>query len=122
MTLYKKHFGKKGEEIAADYLMDHDFEILEENFRSKFGELDIVAKKGNKLYFIEVKTRSNLKRGMPYEAVNKRKIHQIKKTATYFLLENDKYKDYKYVISVVSILIKDRAVDKLQFFENVDLW
>ncbi len=122
MTLYKKRFGKKGEGIAADYLIDRGFDIIEENFRSKFGEIDIVARKGNKLYFVEVKTRANRKRGMPYEAVNKRKIHQIKKAATYYLLENDKYKDFKYAISVISILMKDGAVDKLQFFENIDLW
>ncbi len=122
MTLYKKRFGKKGEEIAADYLIDNGFDIIDENFRSKFGEIDIVAQKDKKLFFVEVKTRSNLKRGMPYEAVNKRKIRQIKKAATYYLLENNKYKDCKYAISVISILMKDGTVDKLQFFENVDLW
>lgn len=120
MTLYKKHFGKKGEEIAVDYLTDNGFKILEKNFRSKFGEIDIIAQKGQKLFFVEVKTRSNLRQGMPYEAVNKHKIHQIKKAATYFLLEND-FKDYKYAISVISILMEDQMIDKLQFFESVDL-
>ncbi len=118
MTLYKKTFGKKGEEIAVNYLLENGFEILEKNFRSKFGEIDIVAQKGGKLFFVEVKTRSNLKRGMPYEAVNKHKIHQIKKAATYFLLEND-YKNYKYTISVISILMENQTVKKFQFFENV---
>ena len=119
MTLYKKNFGKQGEDIAFQYLIDHDFKIIDRNFRSKFGEIDIIAQKGNKLFFVEVKTRSNLKKGMPYEAINKRKIHQMKKASTYFLMQNN-YKDLKYTLSAFSILFINLNDYRLHFFESID--
>ncbi len=119
MTLYKKNLGKQGEDIAFQYLTDHDFTIIDRNFRSKFGEIDIIAQKGTIIYFIEVKTRANLDKGKPYEAVTPRKIHQLRKAATYFLLQHD-YKKFKHTISVISILFENQNVYQLQFFESID--
>ncbi len=119
MTLYKKNFGRIGEDIAFQYLIDHDFKLIDRNFRSKFGEIDIIAQKGNKIFFVEVKTRSNLKKGMPYEAINKRKIHQLKKASTYFLMQNN-YKSLKYTLSAFSILFINPNDYRLHFFESID--
>lgn len=119
MSLYKKNFGRMGENIAFQYLINHDFKIIDRNFRSKFGEIDIIAQKGNKLFFVEVKTRSNLKKGMPYEAINKHKIYQLKKASTYFLIQND-YKNLKCTLSAFSILFINQIDYKLQFFESID--
>jgi putative endonuclease len=117
MSLYQKNLGKTGEQLALKYLESAGFTILEKNFRSKFGEIDIVALKTRSLYFIEVKTRSNLRHGHPYEAVNKRKIYQIKKAANYFLLKND-YKAYKLKIGVFSILLKGE-ISEIKFWEDI---
>lgn len=119
MTLYKKNLGKQGEDIAVKYLTENNYVIVERNFRSKFGELDIVAEKNHKIYFIEVKTRSNLDKGLPHEAITKHKIHQLYKAATYFLLQHD-YRKFKYTIGVISILFKDQNNYHLQFFGSID--
>ena len=50
-------FGKWGEDVAANYLLEHDFEILARNWRHEHKEIDIIAQKDGKLYFAEVKTR-----------------------------------------------------------------
>ncbi len=118
MTLHNIQFGQRGEKIALDYLLDNKFVIITRNFRSKFGEIDIVAQKENKIYFVEVKTRANLKKGKPYEAIDNRKKYQMQKVATYFLLENN-YKKYKFTLSVISILFKDLDHFNLQFFESI---
>ncbi len=118
MSLYQKNLGKIGEDLALDYLKSHRFSILEKNFHSKFGEIDIIAEKNRCLFFIEVKTRSNLNHGAPYEAVNKRKIYHIKKVAQYYLLKNT-YSDYKLKIGVFSILIEKGKVD-LKFWGNIE--
>jgi len=118
MSLYQKNLGKTGEDLALNYLNSHDFSILEKNFTSKFGEIDIIAEKNHCLYFIEVKTRSNLNHGAPYEAVDKRKIYHIKKVAQYYLLKN-KFEDYKLKISVFSILIEGEKIG-LKFWESID--
>ncbi|MFA5769965.1 MAG: YraN family protein [Patescibacteria group bacterium] len=118
MSLYQKNLGKTGEDLALDFLKSHNYSILEKNFRSKFGEIDIIGEKNHCLYFVEVKTRSNLNHGAPYEAVNKRKIYHIKKAAQYYLLKN-KFEGYKLKISVFSILIEGEKID-LKFWDSID--
>lgn len=118
MSLYQKNLGKTGENLALDYLESNNFSVLEKNFHSKFGEIDIIAEKKHCLYFIEVKTRSSLNHGAPYEAVNKQKIYRIKKVAQYYLLKN-KYQDYRLKIAVFSILIEGEKID-IKFWDNID--
>ena len=74
-----QELGKSGEEIVATYLKRNGYKILEKNFRCKFGEIDLIAKKKGLLSFIEVKTRASGAYGLPSEAVNKRKIANITK-------------------------------------------
>ncbi|MEK7110099.1 MAG: YraN family protein [Patescibacteria group bacterium] len=118
MSLYQKNLGKIGEDLALDFLKSHNFSVLEKNFHSKFGEIDIIAKKKHCLYFVEVKTRSNLNHGAPYEAVNKRKIYHIKKASQYYLLKN-KFESYKLKIAVFSILIEGDKTD-IKFWDDID--
>jgi putative endonuclease len=118
MSHYLQNLGKTGENLASDFLKSHDYLILEKNFHSKFGEIDIIAEKNHCLYFIEVKTRSNLNHGKPHEAVNKRKISHIKKVAQYYLLKNS-YPDYKLKIGVFSILISEEKTE-MKFWDNID--
>ncbi len=118
MSLYQKNLGKTGEGLALDYLKSHSFSILEINFRSKFGEIDIIAEKKHCLYFVEVKTRSNTDHGAPYEAVNKRKIYHIKKVAQYYLLQN-KFEAYKLKIAVFSILIEGEKTE-IKFWDDIE--
>jgi putative endonuclease len=118
MSLYQKNLGKIGEDLAVDFLKSHSFSILEKNFHSKLGEIDIIAEKGHCLYFIEVKTRSNVNYGKPFESVNRGKIYHIKKAAQYYLLKN-KFEGYKLKISVFSILIEGKKID-IKFWEDID--
>jgi putative endonuclease len=118
MSHYLQNLGKTGENLALGYLKSHSFSILETNFRSKFGEIDIIAKKNHCIYFIEVKTRSNLDHGAPFEAVNKRKIYHIKKAAQYYLLKNS-YPDYKLKVGVFSILIEGEKTE-VKFWDDIE--
>ena len=117
MTLYLKNLGKIGEQKAVNYLKKGGFSILKRNFRSYGGEVDIIAKKNNSIYFIEVKTRSNLNKGYPYEAVNKLKISHMKRAANYFLLKSH-FKDYKLKLGVISILIMESKND-IKFYDDI---
>ncbi|MEK7177614.1 MAG: YraN family protein [Patescibacteria group bacterium] len=118
MSLYQKNLGKTGEDLAIDFLKSHSYSILEKNFRSKFGEIDVIAEKKHCLYFVEVKTRSNTYHGEPYEAVNKRKIYHIKKASQYYLLKN-KFEGYKLKIAVFSILIEGEKID-IKFLDDIE--
>lgn len=59
MTTQRRHFGDYGEKIVADYLIKRNFTILGTNFRIRGGEVDIIARSGNTVVFVEVKTRKN---------------------------------------------------------------
>lgn len=77
--------GKHGEELAAVYLQAQGYQIVFRNFYSKYGELDIVAKKNNLLVFVEVKTRTQDRFGTPGEAVDARKQKHMEYAAKYFI-------------------------------------
>ncbi len=77
--------GKSGEELAAGFLKTKGYKILEKNFKSKLGEIDIIAKHKNTICFIEVKTRASSLFGLPQESVNSRKQHKLSKVALGYL-------------------------------------
>lgn len=83
----KSEFGKIGEHISCKYLLKNNYIILDRNFYYNGGEIDIIAFdiEKNEIVFIEVKTRSNKKYGLPYEAVDSRKMTNIRKGMKYYL-------------------------------------
>ena len=97
--------GKIGEEEAVKFLKKNKYKIIERNFRTKFGEIDIIAKKGKEIFFIEVKTRKTISFGYPEESVDGRKLNKIKKVALYYIQKNKIKNPFKF--EIISILIKD---------------
>jgi putative endonuclease len=76
--------GQRGENMAARFLRNEGFRILERNFRCELGEIDIIARDKSTLVFVEVKTRTE-DEPTPEDQVNGGKRHQITKAARYFL-------------------------------------
>lgn len=101
----KKTLGKLGENIAIDYLKDANYCILEKNFKCRFGEVDIIAKKNNILIFIEVKTRTSLNYGHPSEAIDNFKIKKLRNIADFYTIEKNLEQNYDIGFDVISILI-----------------
>ncbi|MDO8282410.1 MAG: YraN family protein [Thermodesulfovibrionia bacterium] len=77
--------GEKGEGVAVTFLQKSGYKILEQNFKTFLGEIDIIAQDGETLVFIEVKTRESLLYGQPFEAVNKTKRRKIANVALLYL-------------------------------------
>jgi putative endonuclease len=80
-----KLLGSKGEDLAVKFLKRKGYGIVAKNYKTPIGEIDIVAKDGETLVFVEVKTRADNSFGHPFEAVNHRKREKLKKLALYFL-------------------------------------
>ncbi len=80
--------GKAGELFAVLYLKKKHYKIVEQNFRCRFGEIDIIARDNGALVFVEVKTRKNTDFQRPAESVNARKQKRIITAAKYFLMQN----------------------------------
>ncbi len=74
-----------GEKAAMCYLKKQGYKIVTTNFKTLFGEIDIVARNKDTIVFIEVKARSNISMAEPKEYVDERKVAKIRKTAEYFM-------------------------------------
>ena len=89
MSDYKCRLGASGENEAADFLRKNGYKIIRMNYRLKPAEVDIIAYDKDVLCFIEVKTRTSEKFGLPQEAISLRKIKKISLAALSYLKENN---------------------------------
>jgi len=108
-----REFGKSSEDRAVDFLQDRDFAIIDRNFyASKFGEIDIVAKKGDVLHFVEVKSS----RGSfdPIYNITPSKLNKIIKSVYYYLNQ----KNLHYAFCIDALIIK---ADSIELIENITL-
>jgi putative endonuclease len=85
--LLRKETGEAGELQAARYLEGEGYTIIDRNFKTPVGEIDIIAKKGGILHFFEVKTRHGMNFGGPFDALTPLKKRRIRKTAKWFLAQ-----------------------------------
>lgn len=99
----KDAVGRYGEELAARHLRTQGIEVVEQNWRCRQGELDIVGREGDVLVFCEVKTRSSMQFGLPAEAVGPEKAGRIRRLAAAWLAERrPAYGELRFdVVSVV---------------------
>ena len=112
-------FGKLGEKLAVDFLIDKGYTILHHNWRHSYYEIDIVAFKDEVPHFIEVKTRSSNEFGEPEESVSKKKIRFLLQAADEFLFKNPQYTNFQ--IDILSITIRNQEDPQYFFIEDVYL-
>lgn len=110
--------GVKGETLAAEYLEKKGYKIIERNFRTRFGEVDIICSDGQILVFVEVKTKIGHDFGEPEEMVNKRKLSQVKTMGEVYLQDNNL--DCPCRVDVVAIVLQNNgSVEKLEHYQAV---
>ncbi len=113
-----KAVGEAGEQRATEYLQKSGYTILERNFRSRGGEVDIVARdRDGCIAFVEVKTRQNLNYGLPQLAVTQRKQHQISKGALSWLTRNRMH-GRTARFDVIAVLLQDATDPKIEHIIN----
>ncbi len=108
-----REVGNRGEDWAAEWLQGQGYEIWFRNYRHGRAEIDIIARKGKLVVFVEVKTRSNLSFGDPEIAVNRVKISHIKKAAEHFIHANDWPHDVRFDVIAIS-LGEDREIRHIE--------
>ncbi len=107
----RKELGKRGEDAAATYLGRVGFDILERNWRTRAGEVDIVAKEGATLVLVEVKTRRTIRAGTAEEAVSPTKQRRIGKLAAAYVQQMDaEPEDIRFDVVTIHVLAPDRAL------------
>ncbi|PKO07676.1 MAG: YraN family protein [Chloroflexi bacterium HGW-Chloroflexi-3] len=116
----KQELAHWGEETAQYYLSERGIRIVETNFRTQYGEIDIIGFENDDLVFFEVKTRSSIKFGYPEEAVNTKKIEKIEMVANEYL-DNLSSNNLNWRIDTIAI-IRNPQTQKYQikWFKNVE--
>ena len=106
MALHNE-LGKEGEQMALKWLKEKGYEILHVNWRYSYFEIDIIAKREEKLHIVEVKARQGNQFGNPEDSVTKKKFKRLQKATDEFLFLNPGYKWIQYDILAIT-LFKDK--------------
>jgi len=101
--------GKKGEQLAVDYLLDKGYNIVERNYRFDKAEVDIIAQKDNTLAIVEVKTRSSIDFGNPQDFVKPKQIQRLVKAVDEYVTVNGL--DVEVRFDIIAIVKKGRLFD-----------
>ena len=99
--VYKKVLGQKGEKLVEKYIKKAGYVVLHRNFRTPFGEADIIASDGDEVVFIEVKTRGSDAFGAPREAVRKDKKRRYYQIAQFYGLQNGQETNARFDVAEV---------------------
>lgn len=102
MSRYKINLGRWGENVAVDYLKSKGYSIFDRNYRTPYGEIDIVASSQDLLIFVEVKTRRSTSYGMPEASITQQKRKHIIDSVGFFFQENPDL-DVDWRIDVIAI-------------------
>ncbi|MEN9687241.1 MAG: hypothetical protein RL381_253 [Actinomycetota bacterium] len=115
----KQRIGAFGENLAATYLIDRGDEVVDRNWRIREGEIDLVALSSDgTFHFVEVKTRSSLAFGHPFEAINREKAHRMQRLALGWLATH-RCLGCEYSIDLIAILIAADGTHTLEYRGNV---
>ncbi len=111
--------GKKGEDMAVEYLQLKEYEILERNFRYQKAEVDIIAQRDHTLIAVEVKTRSTPEFGDPQEFVKKKQIQQLVKAVNYYVEENQLDVEVRFDILAI---VKNKSGTRIEHIQDAFLY
>lgn len=113
----RQTIGRKGEDIAAEYLTQRGCEVLERNVRTAYGEIDLVVMKGSSLVFVEVKTRTNRAYGYPETGITETKMMHMVNCAENYLQEHPEY-SIAWQLDVISVELDKDDKYRVTWFEN----
>ena len=126
-TSKTQKIGELGEDLACRFLMKHGFAIMERNYTKKWGEIDIVAEKGWKTYFVEVKSKmadleaiKDIDGYRPEENMHPWKLQRLSRVVQTYLSEHESMGDWQFDLLVVFIDSENKKV-KVRRMENIVL-
>ena len=117
MTVKRQILGRLGEDLAVRYLQANGFIIVQQNFRCRLGEIDIIAKEKGVTVFVEVRSRGSVSYGLPQETVGFKKQSKLRKLAQFYISRYDISDDCRF--DVLAIMFDQETVVKsIEHFRN----
>jgi len=116
---HRQSLGQKGEAMASTFLKEQGYTILERNYRTPYGEIDIIARQADTIVFVEVKTRASSTFGPPEISITHRKAEHMRSAAEYYIQQHPELNN-DWRIDVLALQLKtDATAPKIDHFENV---
>jgi putative endonuclease len=121
MMTYQRRIGDMGEALASTFLEDLGYQFLDQNYATRYGELDLVFQDADMIVFVEVKTRTSDTYGNPESSITEAKLERIQNAALLWLQDHPEVAD-DWRVDVVAVLLgAGGKVEDLQHFINVNL-
>lgn len=120
MTKARQQVGQMGEEAASKYLKEQGYNIVETNYRCKLGEIDIIARDGDMVVIVEVRTKTGLAFGRPEESINQEKARKLYRLALQYIQSNY-HRDIPSRIDLVAVMLEKSSgqVKEVKHIKNI---
>ena len=112
--------GYIGESIAGEYLQKKGYRIIERNYRTRYAEIDLIARRKSVLVFIEVRTRVGERFGSPEESIKSDKLYRLVKNAQAYVARKNYDKQYR-IDAVCIVLDKHHCPERITHYKNITL-
>ncbi len=116
---HRQSLGHLGEALAANYLEKKGYAILERNWRTPYGEIDLIAQVNGVIVFVEVKTRASRSLGPPEISITPRKAEHMRSAAEYYIQQHSEMNNDWRVDVLTILLSKGNSPPLIDHFENV---
>lgn len=110
-----KSLGDRGEALTAEYLRERGYELLASQFRCRFGEIDLIAQRGDVLCFVEVKLRGSKSYGLPRDYVTAAKQRRLRTAASFYLARHDPDVNARFDVAEI---YDDEKPPRLEYIED----
>ena len=110
--------GRLGEVIAKKYLQDKGYDIIDQNYKTKYAEIDLIARHKGILVFVEVRTKTKEQFGTPEESINRNKINKLIKNAQSYAAIKNYNKEYR-IDAICVILDENKKVKRITHYKNI---
>ena len=122
MIRSREEMGRRGEIKAVEYLQSKGYHILDRNLRIRGGEIDIIARRGRDIVFVEVKTRSSAVYGFPEESVGRKKRQHIQRAINEYVRRMRVDQHFALRFDIISLLSRQEGHDfEIRHIENIEL-
>ena len=109
--------GRMAEDLALRYLQQRNMTLLERNFRSRFGEIDLIMRQNNTIIFVEVRSRKNTAFLHPAETIDHSKRNKIRRTSQVFMQKNDALDRFDLRFDVIALTGSEARGMKIEWYK-----
>lgn len=103
----RRQLGQRSEQLACSFLEQKGYQLLQKNFSSRWGEIDLIFRKGQEVIFVEVRSKSSGRYGQPLETITDKKREHLRQTAQYYLCQHRELAQCYGRFDVISVLWQD---------------